>query len=419
MTIQITRLDNGLLVASDTMNSVETASVGVWVGAGTRDERPEINGVSHLLEHMAFKGTRRRTARAIAEEIEAVGGHLNAYTSREHTAYYAKTLKEDLPLAVDIISDILQNSTMDAEELARERTVIVQEINQSIDTPDDIVFDHFQETAFPDQPIGRPVMGSAELIRDMPRDVIIDYMRGHYSADTMVLTASGKVEHDALVRLAENAFGDLPGGNPAAVRAPVSYAGGDFREARELEQVHVLFGLKGIPYDDEDFYAVSVMSTLFGGGMSSRLFQEVREKRGLVYTIQSFHSFYTDAGLFGIYAGTGGDEVGELIPVVCEELRKVCDSVTEDEVNRARAQLKASLMMGLESTSSRAEQLARQLMVFGRPIPIAEIIDKIEAVDVAAVERAARRIVDTRLTFTALGQTGKIEDYDSISARLK
>ncbi len=418
MTIQISRLANGLTVASDAMDSVETASVGVWVGVGTRDEMPEVNGVSHLLEHMAFKGTRRRSAQAIAEEIEAVGGHLNAYTSREHTAYYAKVLKEDLPLALDLLADILQNSTLDSEELARERTVIVQEIHQSLDTPDDIVFDHFQATAFPDQPIGRPVMGSSDLIRNMPRESVVDFMRGHYGATSMTLTAAGRVDHDTLMRLAEDAFGGLEPGRQV-VRAPVSYIGGDFRESRDIEQVHVLFGLEGIPYTDDDFYAVSVLSTLLGGGMSSRLFQEVREKRGLVYTIQSFHSFYTDGGLFGIYAGTGEQEVAELVPVVCDELIKVGEAVTEEEVARARAQLKASLLMALESTSSRAEQLARQLMVFGRPVPVGEVIGKVDAVDVDAVTAAARRLVGSKLTFTALGPTSQIDSYEGIDARLR
>lgn len=417
MSIQVTTLENGLTVATDPMDSVETASVGVWIAAGTRDERPEINGVSHLLEHMAFKGTRRRSAQAIAEEIEAVGGHLNAYTSREHTAYYAKVLKDDLPLAVDIIADILQNATLDADELARERTVIIQEISQSIDTPDDVIFDHFQRTAFPDQPIGRPVMGSAELIRDMPRAAIVDYMRGHYGASGMVLSAAGRVDHDTLVRLGRETFGALPAG-AAHPRDAASYVGGDFREARDLEQVHVVLGFDGVSYRNDDFYAVSVLSTLLGGGMSSRLFQEVREKRGLVYTIQSFHSVYSDDGLFGIYAGTGEAEVAEVVPVICDEVRKVCDAVSAEEVDRARAQLKASLLMGLESTSSRAEQLARQLMVFGRPVPVPEIIDKVEAVDTDAVLGAARRLVASPPTVATLGRIVRVEPYDRIAERL-
>ncbi len=418
MSIQLTTLANGLRVASDHMDGVETASVGVWVGAGTRDERPEINGVSHLLEHMAFKGTRRRNAQAIAEEIEAVGGHLNAYTSREHTAFYAKVLKEDLPLAVDIIADIIQNSTLDGEELARERAVIIQEIHQSHDTPDDVIFDHFQETAFPNQPIGRPVMGSAELIRDMPRDALVDFMRGHYGASSMVLTAAGRVDHDKLVAVAEAAFGGLDAG-PDHARPPASYAGGDYRERRDLEQVHALLGFEGVPYKDDDFYTVSVLSTLLGGGMSSRLFQEVREKRGLVYSIHTFLSFYSDTGLFGIYAGTGETEVEELIPLICEQVAKLRYDVNEEEVARARAQLKASLLMALESTSSRAEQLARQLMVFGRSLPISEIVAKVDAVEAASVCKAATRIFDSQPTFATLGPIEHIEEFGRITERLR
>ena len=418
MSIQLTTLANGLRVASDRMDGVETASVGVWVGSGTRDERPEINGVSHLLEHMAFKGTRRRNAQAIAEEIEAVGGHLNAYTSREHTAFYAKVLKEDLPLAVDIIADIIQNSTLDGEELARERAVIIQEIHQSHDTPDDVIFDHFQETAFPDQPIGRPVMGSAELIRDMPRDALVDFMRGHYGASSMVLTAAGRVDHDKLVAVAEEAFNGLDAG-PGHARPPARYVGGDYRESRELEQVHALLGFEGVPYKDDDFYTVSVLSTLLGGGMSSRLFQEVREKRGLVYSIHTFLSFYSDTGLFGIYAGTGETEVEELVPLICEQVAKIRHDVNEEEVARARAQLKASLLMALESTSSRAEQLARQLMVFGRSLPIPEIVAKVDAVEAASVGKAAERIFDSQPTFATLGPIGRIETYERILERLR
>ncbi|MCG8508884.1 MAG: insulinase family protein [Rhodospirillales bacterium] len=418
MTVRTTQLDNGLTVATDSMESVESVSVGVWIGVGTRDEKPEINGVSHLLEHMAFKGTRRRSAQAIAEEIEAVGGHLTAYTSREHTAYFAKILRDDLPLAIDIIADILQNSVLDSEELARERAVIIQEIHQSRDTPDDVIFDHFQETAFPDQAIGRPVMGSADLIRNMPREALVDFMRGHYGASSMILTAAGRIGHDALVDMAQNAFGTLPAGS-LEPRAPIRYVGGDYRQNRNLEQVHIVLGLEGVSYDDDRFFAMSVLSTLLGGGMSSRLFQEIREKRGLVYSIQAFHSFYSDAGVFGVYAGTGETEAEELVPLVCQELRKVAEFVTIDEVLRARAQLKASLLMALESTSSRAEQLARQLMVFGRPLTIPEIIDSIDAVDADAVMAAARHLIGGRPTFATLGPVSAVADYDAIVDSLK
>ncbi|MDD9876041.1 MAG: pitrilysin family protein [Magnetovibrio sp.] len=417
MSIERTRLANGLTVVTDSMATVETVSVGTWVDVGTRDEHPDVNGVSHLLEHMAFKGTERRNAYAIAAEIEAVGGHLNAYTSREHTAYYAKVLKDDIGLAVDLLGDILQHSVLDADELAREQAVIVQEIHQARDTPDDIVFDHFQETAFPDQPMGRPVLGRPDLVRAMDRQEVLDYMRNHYSAERMILAAAGNLDHDAFVSLAEATFDALPAHHDQT-REPARYGGGDFREDRELEQVHVVMGVDGIRFDDPDFYAASVLSTVLGGGMSSRLFQEIRENRGLAYSIYSFLSCYTDGGIFGIYAGTGEDEAGELLPLILDEVDKVRETITEDELARARAQLKSSILMSLESTSSRCEQLARQLMVFGRTIPTDEIVAKVDAVDTDAVTGVARRLFHGTPTLAALGPVGSLCDFERLAGRL-
>ena len=417
MTVKVTILDNGLRIATDYMNTVETISVGAWVAVGARHEVPELNGISHLLEHMAFKGTRRRSARAIVEEIEAVGGHLNAYTSRDNTAYFAKILKDDLGLAVDIIADILQNSTMDEDELARERAVIVQEINQSHDTPDDVVFDWFQEAAFPNQAMGRPVLGSAQLVEGVERTTLIDYMRKQYSAERMILAAAGNVDHDTFVELAANAFTSLPKelSGPAE---PLAYTGGEHREHRDLEQVHVVLGFEGISYDDPDYYPLAIYSTLLGGGMSSRLFQEVREKRGLAYSVYSFASSYEDGGLFGVYAGTGAKDIAELMPVVCEETLRLCDGATEDELLRTRAQLKSSTLMALESTFSRCEQMARQLQIYGRTIPVPEVIDKIDQVDLAAVIRIAERIIESKPTLAAIGPVDELESYDQVADRM-
>ncbi|HIJ62119.1 MAG TPA: insulinase family protein [Rhodospirillaceae bacterium] len=415
--LHLTRLDNGLTVVTDTMPSVQTASVGVWVNAGTRHEAPEINGVSHLLEHMAFKGTERRSARAIAEEMDAVGGHLNAYTSREHTAYYAKVLKEDVGLAVDLIGDILQHSTLDPEELAREQAVVVQEISQALDTPDDIVFDHFQSTAYPDQAVGRPVMGTADLVRGMSRQTIAGYLSDTYGAGRMILSAAGNLEHEAVVEMAGKAFRALPAERPVAEEA-ARYSGGEYREERDLEQVHVVLGFNGVAYQHPDFYAASVLSTLLGGGMSSRLFQEVREKRGLAYSVYSFASSYTDGGLFTIYAGTGPDEVAEVLPLLCDEIMKVTLGVTDEEILRARAQLKSSILMSLESTASRCEQAARQLLSYGRLVPLAEVVANVEAVDGAAVRRAAARIFAGKPTLATIGPLARVEAYDRILARL-
>jgi predicted Zn-dependent peptidase len=414
---QVSTLPNGLRIVTDRMDGVEAASIGIWVDVGTRDEPAAINGVAHLLEHMAFKGTERRSARAIAEEIETVGGHLNAYTSREHTAYYARVLKDDVPLAVDLLSDILQNSVFDAEELTRERTVILQEIGQALDTPDDLIFDQFQECAYPDQGLGRPVLGQEEIIRTIPREAVADYMHGHYGASRMVLSAAGAVDHDKLVELAASRFGGL--GDPPAIRPEAArYVGGDRREEKDLEQVHLVLGFPSVGFDDPDYYAAQLLSTLVGGGMSSRLFQEIREKRGLVYTIYAFGAAYKDGGLFGIYAGTGEDEVEELMPVLCGSLVETADTLTEAEIARTRAQLKASLLMGLESSASRAEHYANHMLIYGRPLASAEIVRQIEAVDQAAIARVARRIFAAPPTFTALGPIGKVEDFDRIARRL-
>ena len=402
MTVTVTKLPNGLRVVSDTMDQVETVSLGAWVEVGARDEDADINGISHLLEHMAFKGTQRRDAKAIAEEIENVGGYLNAYTTRESTAYYAKIMKEDMPLAVDIIADILQHSVMDSTELSREQDVIVQEINQSFDTPDDVVFDYFQETAFPDQALGRPVLGTADLVRAMTPDTLLGYMGKHYSATGMVFAAAGNLDHQRLVDLAEDAFDSLPeptnGGHEQA-----RYVGGDSHQTRDLEQAHVLVGLEGMAFDDPDFYAASVMSTVLGGGMSSRLFQEIREKRGMAYAIYAYLQCYTDGGLFGVYAGTDKSQVEELVPLIFAQIKEISGGLLDTEIARARAQIKAGILMSLESTSSRSEQLARQMMVFKKPLSIEDTIAKVEAVDEDAIKRVAERLLASPPTLTTLG----------------
>jgi predicted Zn-dependent peptidase len=420
-TTRLATLPNGLRIVTDRIDAVDTASLGLWVDVGTRHEPPEINGAAHFLEHMAFKGTERRSARDIAEEIEAVGGHLNAYTSRESTAYYAKVLKEDLPLALDILADILMHSSFDAAELERERTVILQEIGQAFDTPDDIIFDHFQERAFPDQAMGRPVLGSPEIIRRLSREAVIGYLRENYGAARMVLSVSGNLDHDRVVDLADKLLGAMPstganGHEPAS--EPARYVGGEHREDRDLEQLHLVLGFPGIPLEDPDYYAASVLSTAFGGGMSSRLFQEIREKRGLVYAVHSFAHGYRDGGLFGIYAGTGEEEAAELVPVLCDEAMRLEEGLTPVELARAKAQMKAGLLMSLESTGARCEQMAQHMLIHGTPFDPADIVRRIEAVDEAAVGRVVARWRSAPPTLAALGPVGQLEDFDRLRARL-
>ncbi len=415
--IQVTRLENGLTVVTETMERVETVSIGAYVATGTRNETEAENGASHFLEHMAFKGTHTRTAAEIAEAIEDVGGHINAYTAREQTAYYVKLLKEDLALGADIIGDILTNSTFAPEELERERGVILQEIGQANDTPDDIIFDHFQLTAYPDQPMGRPVLGAESNIKVMARDQLTGYMHRHYAAGNTVIAAAGNLQHDTVVDLARKHFAGLPSAMPGPFAAG-SYAGGEFREERELDQVHIVLGFPGVSYADPDYYPALLLSTLLGGGMSSRLFQEIREKRGLVYSIYSFAAPFLDSGLFGLYAGTGEEEAKELMPVTLEALRDVQHTVTETELARARAQVKASLLMSLESSGSRCEQLARQMQVFGRVVPTAETVAKLQAVDVDSIQRVATRIFRGKPTLAAMGPADHVPGLSHIIDRL-
>jgi predicted Zn-dependent peptidase len=417
MSVRVTTLGNGLRVATDAMEAVETVSVGVYIGVGTRQERAEANGVAHLLEHMAFKGTTSRSARQIAEEVEAVGGQMNAHTSREQTAYYVKVLKDDLPLAVDLLGDILQRSVFDPIEFERERGVILQELGQAEDTPDDVIFDHFQETAYPGQAIGRPVLGRAEIIERLPRAALVDFQLRHYGAPNMVVTAAGRVDHDRLVELVARSFNELPVDADGGYE-PANYQGGDFRDQKELEQVHFVLGFPGVSYDDPDYYAAAVLSTLLGGGMSSRLFQEIREKRGLCYAISSFSGSSLDSGLFGIYTGTGEDEVADLVPVLVDQIGAVFEAAPEEEVRRARAQMKAGLLMSLESTNARMDALGSQLLIYGRPLPVSELSEKIEAVDSGALVRVAHRIFTGRPTLTAMGPLRKLASLDEIAQRL-
>ena len=415
--VRVTRLPSGLLVVSERMDRVETVSLGAYVASGTRHEAAAENGVSHFLEHMAFKGTARRSAARIAEEIENVGGHINAYTAREQTAYYVKLLKEDLALGADIIGDILTHSSFEAAEIERERGVILQEIGQANDTPDDIIFDHFQETAFPGQPMGRPTLGTDALVRGMSRNALTGYMGQHYTTGNVVLAAAGNLRHEDVVELATTHFADLQT-RAAGAFEPGAYRGGEFRLERELDQVHVVLGFPSVGYRDPDYYPVLLLATLLGGGMSSRLFQEVREKRGLVYSVYSFNAPFLDGGLFGIYAGTGEDEARELLPVTIEELRKVQRAIGQEELDRARAQVKSSLLMSLESTGSRCEQLARQFQVFDRLIPTSETVAKLHAVTILDVRRAAARLFAGAPTLAAIGPAQHIPALDEIAGRL-
>ncbi|MBV8755616.1 MAG: insulinase family protein, partial [Hyphomicrobiales bacterium] len=381
-------------------------------------EETDEHGISHLLEHMAFKGTARRTAREIVETIEAVGGDLNAGTGVEITAYYARVLKADVPLALDVLSDILTDPAFDPEELAREQNVIVQEIGAAEDTPDDIVFDHLQSIAFPDQAVGRSILGTPATVRSLTGRKLRSYLSRTYHAPDMVIAAAGAIDHATVLAEAERRFAKF---NGASVPPPVParFRGGSHIEARDLEQVHVAMALEGVPQRHADLYSLHVFTNIVGGGMSSRLFQEVREVRGLCYAIYAFHSPYADTGMFGLYAGTDLVDAPELMRVVVDQIQSAAETLTEAEVERAKAQMKAGILIALESSSTRAEQLARQLITHGRPIPVEEVVAKVDAVTVESARAAGRALIArSRPALALLGRGRGLESVATIAESL-
>jgi predicted Zn-dependent peptidase len=410
-------LPNGLRVVTETMPQLATASLGVWIGAGSRHERDGEQGLAHLLEHMAFKGTRRRDALAIVEEIEQVGGDLNAETSVERTAYYARVLGENVPLALDILSDIITSPAFDKDELKREKGVVLQEIGACEDSPDEVVFDMFMETAYGGGAIGRRILGTPKTVRAQTPDSMRGFLSRQYRAQEMVVSAAGAVNHDEVVEHVTRLFAALPGGaspEPAAGR----YTGGEERKTRKLEQAHLVLGFEGASFRSRDHYSLQVFSNLLGGGMSSRLFQEIRERRGLCYEIYSFHQPFTDTGTFAVYGGTGEERLGEFMPVLLDCLREAAEAPTEREVERAKAQIKVSLLTSLESPARRAEQIARHVLAFGRVIPRQEIVAAIDAITPQEVSRVARTMLDSQPTITAVGPVRKLMRGDAVASRL-
>jgi predicted Zn-dependent peptidase len=415
MTVRLTALDNGLRVVTDEMPHLETASVGVWVDAGARQESAGQHGIAHLLEHMAFKGTGRRSARQIAEEIESVGGELNAATSIESTAYFARVLKADVPVALNILADIVIDPVFDETELQREKSVIAQEIAAVNDMPDDLVFDYVQETAFPDQSLGRPILGTVETLAGFSRDDLALYREQHYRPSAMVVGATGAVDHDEVVEMAATLF-DLEAGEAADAPAPARYVGGERRAERELEQAHLIFAFEGTSYFDPDVYSARVFASALGGGMSSRLFQSIREERGLAYSIFAFAASYRDSGLFGIYSATAPESVHDLTGATADEVARAARSLTGQEIARARAQIKSGLMMSLESSSSRLEQIARQVGIFGRVLATEEIVARIDAVDEAAVRGFAERLITrSPLSVGAIGPLAGLANHSRLA----
>ncbi|MEM9329863.1 MAG: pitrilysin family protein [Pseudomonadota bacterium] len=418
MSVNVSKLNNGMTVVTESMPHLESAALGVWVKAGSRNERENQHGIAHLLEHMAFKGTKTRTALQIAEEIENVGGELNAATSVETTAYYARVLKPEVGHAADILYDILANSIFDERELAREKHVILQEIGAAMDSPDDLVFDHFQSSAFGNQPIGRPILGTPETLKSFTSEEIRKYLDGNYTGPNMVLSAAGAVDHDALVKQAEESFGTLRG-EATEEAVPAEYIGGEEMLEDDLQEVQVILGFEGRAYHVRDFYASQLLAMILGGGMSSRLFQEVREKHGLCYSVSSFHWGFSDTGVFGVHAATGPEDLRELIDVIVGELQRASEDIVQEELDRARAQIRSGLLMAMESPASRAGQVARQILLFGRQIPNAELMERLDALSVERIKDLAGRIFhESAPTLTAVGPVEELPRLNEIRQSL-
>ncbi len=413
-----TTLKNGLRIITSERPQTETVSLGIWVNTGSAYETKEINGISHFVEHMVFKGSEKRNSVQISEEIENVGGQNNAYTSKEFTAFYAKMLKNDVELALDVIADFVLNPTFPVNEMVKEKEVVVQEIKQSFDTPDDVVFDYFQECAFPDQPLGRTILGPKENVRSFTPEVLRSYMKTNYAANNTVVVAVGNIKHENFVNMVKSRMNGYQE-KTSFTTEPQTYQGGFYKENRQIEQAHVLLGFKGVEYKNPLYYPISIFSTIFGGGMSSRLFQEIREKRGLVYSVYSYHSAQTSNGLFGIYAGTSANQLNTLLPVIADEIKKIInENVTDKELNRAKVQLKASMLMALESSSSSAEVIARQMLLHNRVIPTDEIVEKIENVTKEDILKAAQTLFSSNPTYTLLGDLKDYPDYDKVKMYL-
>ena len=417
MTTRVSELGNGLKIATRSMPHATTLSIGIWVNAGARDEHDNEQGIAHMLEHMAFKGTKRRDAQAIATEVENVGGFMNAHTSREETAYYLRLLPEYLDLGVDVLADILTESTLPFDEIERERGVIIQEIGQSLDTPDDLVFDLFAAACYGDHTLGRPILGTVDSVSAFSRRNLEAFLQRHYGARQMLVCAAGALDHDDLACRIEKRLGTI-GDATFAARQPAKWAAGRQLVKRDLEQSHIIFGLPTAVKNIKDRFSLMALSTLYGGGMSSRLFQQVREKRGLCYSIFSFAALHSDGGSFGVYAGTSATQVNEMLSVCAGELAAVASGVADCEVERAKAQIRASLLMNRESVSSCADALARQIMLFGYPQHDSELLDAIDAIDGAKIAALAASLVGGDVpSMACVGPSLDLMTNDSFSAK--
>ncbi len=391
MNIEFKTLDNGIKIINDQID-VESASIGVWIGAGSSNENNNECGIAHMLEHMAFKGTKNRNAEKIAREIEDVGGDINAYTSKEVTAYFLKVLKENAELGVDILSDIIKNSIFPKEEIEKEKGVIISEIGQSYDSPDDRVFENFTKTAFKNQPMGRPILGTKETVSSFKQSDLKLFLDSNYAPENMVVSISGNLDKGNFFKIVEEKFSEIKNYiKPKKVNS--EWTSGFISEDRDLEQTQLVFGVEGLNNIDIDRFSLRALSIILGGGMSSRLFQEIREKRGLCYSIFSFTQMQNSSGVFGFYAGTSPNDVDQLLEASLVEWKKIKKFISSEELDRAKAQMKSGFIMGQESNSSRSEYFAKTMINFGRLIENKEVIASIENITINSIYNLCEKLL--------------------------
>jgi len=418
--VRRTVLPGGLRVVTETMPQVRSVTFGVWVGVGSRDETPSLAGASHYLEHLLFKGTKRRDALEISSAIDAVGGEMNAFTTKEYTCYYARVLDTDLPLAVDVVCDMVTSSVLASADVESERGVILEEIAMHEDDPSDAVHDVFARQLWGDSPLGRPILGTVESIQALTRRQVVTYYRRRYRPPVTVVSAAGNVDHRKVVRLVREAFGASLDGEASPAPPRVGGAGPSVRHgevglvSRSTEQVNLVLGVPGLIRTDERRFVLGVLNAALGGGMSSRLFQEIREKRGLAYSVYSFVSHYADAGMFGVYAGCLPSKADEVLKLCREELAKVAEhGITEEELARGKGQMRGSLVLGLEDTGSRMSRLAKAELVYGELLSVDEILRRIDAVTLDDVRAVARELLTATPSLAVVGPFDDPERFAS------
>ncbi|UWG98541.1 insulinase family protein [Dehalobacter sp. DCM] len=408
-------LPNGVRIITEEIDFVRSAAIGIWVGTGSRKETEGYEGISHFIEHMFFKGTQKRTARQLAESLEIVGGQINAFTTKEMTCFYAKVLDEDLPLAIDVLSDMFFNSLFDTQEIEKEKNVVIEEIKMYQDTPDELIHDLFSQYAWNNDPLGKPILGIEETIRGLTREKILHYIETQYTPDQIVIAVAGKINHDDIVRQL-SMFGDFNRKKTDGMAE--NPQGSTFRKTvgKDTEQMHLIIGVPGLGQDDEDMYPLHIINNILGGGLSSRLFQEIREQRGLAYSVYSYHSTYVDTGLFAVYAGTSPENTDQVIKCVLDELNTLKnDGLTEEELKNAKAQIKGNLYLGLESVSSRMSRLGKTELCFGEYKTPEEAVEKLEKVTVADVKRVMERLWQKeKVSILTLGQKDYHSDFEQI-----